>query len=125
MPITFDFDPDTLVLTEVASGQVSPAEFASNLARFEAILPEGAAIRVLSDYRLVEAQFSYPEISLMKQSTNAMLMKQNASARTALVVNEKIQYGLARIYSMVEDTEAFEVGVFNDLGEARLWLGLD
>lgn len=125
MPITFDFDPETLVLTEVASGEVTPAEFVENLARFEAVLPEGASVRVLSDYRLTQATVSTADVAVMKESTNAMLARRRARARTALVVSEQIQFGLGRMYSMVEDSEAFEVRVFTDIEEAKVWLELD
>lgn len=123
--ISFDFNAETLTLRETAAADATPEDFIENLAKFEAALPEGAALCCLADYREIQMDFSSAQISTMKQATNAMLIRRNASARTALVVSEPLYYGLARMYSMVEPTPAFEVAVFREMAEAEAWLGID
>ena len=125
MGISFDFNPETLTLREIADADASPEDFIENLGKFEAALPEGAALCCLADYRAIQMDFSAEQISVMKHATNAMLTRRDASARTALVVSEPLYFGLARMYSMVEPTPAFEVAVFRDIADAEAWLGID
>lgn len=124
MPISFEFDRDNLIMREQAVGEITMADFVDNVDRFAEVLPQGCAVRVVSDYRQAQGQISAEQISAMKEAANAMLEKRNATARTAVVVAKQLFYGLGRMYSMVEDSDAFEVRIFTDMVEAEAWLGI-
>jgi len=42
-----------------------------------------------------------------------------------MVVSESLAYGLSRMYDGVVYSEKYEINVFNDIDEARQWLGLE
>lgn len=125
MPISFRFDPENIVVREVGSGVLTVDEFVDNLAKLEAVLPEGSLVRVLTDYREITGEVSTEAVAAMKHASNQMLERRNASARTAVVVSQQLHFGLVRMYSMLEDTQAFDVAVFTSIEEAEAWLEID
>ena len=44
--------------------------------------------------------------------------------KRAIVVNETYHYGMARMFQTLRDLEGDQVGVFKDVREARVWLGV-
>lgn len=49
----------------------------------------------------------------------------NRDCRRALVVDNDVVYGLARMYQMLLDLSEDNCRIFRSMGEAREWLGVD
>ena len=55
----------------------------------------------------------------------AKSIRYDETGRRAVVVAQKVNYGLARMSQIFRDEEAATFKVFEDLAEAREWLGID
>ena len=49
----------------------------------------------------------------------------DGTGRRAVVVDRKVNYGMARMYQIFRDEDATIFKIFEDMAEAREWLGLD
>jgi len=82
-------------------------------------------VRILTDYREADPSgLTTSDIEQMK-SIAIKLAKRFESVREAVVVSETLTYGLSRMYGGVNYSEQYELNVFNDINEAKIWLGLE
>lgn len=117
------FDPDLPYVCLKSTGVITPSEF-TNVFRDLVAHPQWKkGMNVLSDYMEADGRkLTAEEVRGMSEGYAAMADAMG-SGRSALVVSESLQYGLARMWiSWTEMKVQREVRVFTSMDEARAWL---
>ncbi len=80
-----------------------------------------------SDFRALTDMRDVTKFELTNSELRAIAERSpyDGTARRAVVVDRTVQYGMARMYQAFRDEDAATFKVFEDMAEAREWLGLD
>ena len=120
MPFAFSYDGPLLLIT--ISGTLSAADLES--ITDEVILIEDGGANTpnrLTDFRQVtEAAVGYAEMSRVTDRSRARPL--HAPLRSALLVNQPVQLGYARMFQILNDHPRVTVRIFEDEPSARAWL---
>lgn len=119
----FSFDPEHSLVRVNAAGVMTPATFER---QFQDLIhhPQWRrGMKILSDYRGIDGSGLTTDDVRAMASVYAGLADRIGPGRSALVVNEALQYGLARMWvSWAEMKIPREVRVFTSMEEARRWV---
>ena len=124
MPIEFHYIDDLNCLHTVGKGKVRLQEFL-DYHRSINIPDPPANLLILSDYReldptgLTSADIEQIRINALGRTDNKY-----ESVKEAIVVSDRLGFGLSRMYDGVVYSEKYDVNVLTDINEAREWLGL-
>lgn len=103
----------------VAHGLLSLQEIKDAAARMFGRV-EGARIRVLWDLR--EAEFDLDPTEVRELAVFVKGRSPDRDLRTAFVVGGDLEFGLARMFGVLRETETSETAVFRDRERAVSWL---
>ncbi len=125
MPIEFRYIEELGCLHSIGRGRVSLKEFL-DLHRNVYIANPPAQLLILSDYRELDSSgLSSSDIEQIRANAIRRTENKYKFVKEAIVVSEILTYGLSRMYDGVVYSEKYEVNVFTDINEAKVWLGLE
>lgn len=125
MSIEFRYIEELGCLHTTGRGKVLVEDFL-NYHRTVDIANPPDQLLILSDYRELDpSNLSSADIEQIRTNTLARTDHKYQSVKEAIVVSEKLTYGLSRMYDSMVYSEKYEVNVFNDINEAKAWLGLE
>jgi hypothetical protein len=125
MPISYRIDPEHSLVLTTASGVVSDEDVLAHKKALNVDPDYDPSMKELSDLRAVT------ELSVTTQGVAAMAGydRDNPDTegrhRLALVANESLVFGMARMYQLTTVESDSRVGVFRTIEEARTWLDAD
>lgn len=119
----YDFDPRGFVLITASDNPAAETE----LAVYQEMMADPAfhpGIDILLDNRARSTGADSAHVKKMSRHTN------NSSAelqgcRCAIVVENDVEYGMARMYDLISDSNPLRVRVFRVMKEAEDWLASD
>ena len=122
MPIRSVYDWELKCRFTVGRGKLRPEDFVDFL-KSDTAADRVTQSRVLSDYRKVDfSELSSSDIETIKSFALGIIRKVE-KVKEAIVVSDKLSYGLVRIYEGIVYSEKYEIRVFTDFDEAKRWLG--
>ena len=125
MPISFEYDPESNILVEVGRGPISADEYFRHQLEMMRIKRK-PGLRVLADYRNIEADPTFEEI--MEGAAKTIELSEGLDVKISVVVgNDSLHHVLARLYSQLaqkDSTIEYEI-FFDDVIGAHKWLGMD
>jgi hypothetical protein len=122
MPISYRIDEARGLVLTTASGTLTDSDILQLKARLAADPRWKPGLRELSDIRSID------RLDVTTKGVQQMAMRDEgdaaalASYRLAIVVSHQFVYGMARMYQMLTERTAPNVGVFQDMEEAKRWL---
>ena len=121
MTITFEKDPSLDLTTFTLSGEMTLDELLTALASYG---KDGPTLYELYDAREMAGQRpSFDEMNNLAGYLSRFSKKRPSGSKTAIVVNQDVDFGLSRMISILtETTTVFDIQVFRKLEEARAWL---
>ena len=121
MPITYEIDRDSGLLSAKGVGTVTEADFAGFV---DALLADpGFACASASLVDLSQATLAVPPDQIVALGRlHRELLARSGRVRVAVVVSGDLNYGLARMYAQCRSLSGSEVVPFRDEAEARAWL---
>lgn len=123
MPIKYFFDKQNNILFERGEGKVSFKDFADyRIQLSETGLQSG--LRCLADYRDVKVGLSYDNMYEIVGETQKA-SKNLEDVKVAICACDDLGYGIARMYSAINETKDYNVYVFRTIEEALLFLKID
>jgi len=120
MPFTHSFSPDASFAVVVAEGA---CDLAATLAEIESLSADPRFTRgmgILADARRIDYVPSPDETRLIAMVSSRREAFQDHPL--AIVVEQMIHYGLARLFAAHAALQGATVEVFRDVGEAQSWL---
>jgi hypothetical protein len=121
MPLTYTVDPESRLVTAVASGRLESDEA---IAVFDEIMSHthfGSGMRLLSDHRNLESvlptEFVLTMVRRIEKKPELF-----ADSKWAFVESGMARYGMARMASILLERSPVELRVFRDIAKARDWL---
>jgi len=85
-----------------------------------------ANLLILSDYRKLDPSgLTSADIEQIRINALGRTDNKYESVKEAIVVSDRLGFGLSRMYDGLIYSEKYEVNVFTDVNEARQWLGLE
>jgi hypothetical protein len=121
MPVEYEINSEAQLLTLTAIGEVTLDEESDCFARWSGDPHYHKAMPILLDNRERTTEASSDHVRKV-----AGLAEKNqeiiGEARCAIVVSSHVEYGMARMFSLISDSEPMAVKVFRDIAEARQWL---
>jgi len=125
MPFRYKYLQEIGCLYTVGKGEVSLQEFLDYHRSIRIENPH-PTLKILSDYRELDPSgLKASDIEKMKKSALKNVELKYKEVREAAVVSDFLTWGLSRQYDGTFYSEAYELQVFNDIEEAKNWLGLD
>jgi hypothetical protein len=112
--------PRRLVLT-TACGALTDEESRTHVRELTADPEFDPSFRQLADFREVTS------VELTNAGVRAVARKNpwKAGARRALVCDQNVLFGIARMFELLSDGGEDEIQVFREMSDAQAWLGLD
>lgn len=124
MPFQFQYLSASNCLHVIGRGRVSLQEFL-DYHRSVKIPDPKPDLLILADYRELDpSDLSTPDIEQIRESALRKIEDKFTSVKEATVVANTLAYGLTRMFDGVFHSEKYELNIFTDIREARLWLGL-
>jgi hypothetical protein len=80
------------------------------------------AYDVLCDERANTTAFSADDVRDLVAYVNGLVRTHGARGRMAIVPNDDVQYGMARMYSLLAENGNVECRVFRNVANAEAWL---
>lgn len=125
MPIEFRYIAELGCLQNIGRGRLLLKDFLEYHRAIDIADPPPHLL-ILSDYREVDPSgLSSSDIEQIRINALGRTQNKYKSIKEAMVVSESLAYGLSRMYDGVVYSEKYEINVFNDIAEARQWLGLE
>jgi hypothetical protein len=122
MPITFVIDPSKRAVYTTVTGallEADPIQYLSDLLTHPDYTPGLSALVVC---REVEAgQYSAAAVRRLARFTRDA-ESQLAGSRVAIVADQPLVYGLARMYQLLREAP-YQLQVFRERAQAEAWLG--
>ena len=121
MPLTYTIDPETRLVTAVASGQLQAGDA---IAVFDEIMSHAdfvSGMRLLSDHRDLESVLPTEFVQTMLRRIE-MKRELFEGCRWAFVESGVARYGMARMASILMERSPVELRVFRNIDKARDWL---
>ena len=123
MPVEFRVDKKNNLLVRRISGEVSVSEIIEYLEKGLRHPDYEVGMKSLTDLRDYVPTITSSEIREI-----AEYLLSDAEARkgmaAALVVSQKVSYGLMRMLQELSENPEFSISVFYDMDEAKKWLGV-
>lgn len=123
MGITCNIDDKTGIVYTTIRGRVSTREVIETLAQTIASPNFRPGLNGLADMR----ESHYDLVSNDVRQIAALMAEQNQAigpSKTAIVVSSKLAYGMARMYQAFAQDSSIETQIFDDIDEAKHWLGI-
>ena len=121
MPLTYTIDPDSRLVTAVASGRLESDEAITVFDEIMSHTQFGSGMRLLSDHRNLESvlptEFVQTMVRRIKKRPELF-----EGCRWAFVESGMARYGMARMASILLERSPLELRVFRDIDKARDWL---
>ena len=125
MTFRYTYFPEINCLCTVGTGRVSLEAFLDYHRSIKIDNPP-STLRILSDYRQLDpSDLQASDVDEMKMSALRRVEGKYEKVREAAVVSDFLSWGLSRQYDGMHYTETYELNVFTDIDEAKVWLGLD
>ena len=122
MAIKYLFDKENNILYEKGEGKVTFNDFKdyrNQLSKTD--LQSG--LRCFADYRNALVDLSYDNmLQIIGETQNAS--KGIEDVKVAICASDDLGYGIARMYSAINETKEYNVNVFRTIEEACLFLGI-
>jgi hypothetical protein len=124
VPIQFNIDRANDLTVFTLTGEVSFQDFLSSLNQYG---KEGPTLSELYDARALKGKrLTNEEIHAFAVYLSKHADKRPAGGRTAVVVSEKVDFGLSRMLSLLtEETTGYDIEVFQDIDAAFKWIDSD
>jgi hypothetical protein len=120
MPIDYTRDDRARRIHVRDYGTVTLAEMRAIMNRQAA---EGTwAFATLHDAREMTSSLTAAEVRTVVEHVNALTAQHGPRGPVAIVLEQTVAYGMARMYSILSDRTAVVVSAFRDLQEAERWL---
>lgn len=85
-----------------------------------------ANYRSLADYRRADlSDLSAADIKLSKQRGNEVAVHAGGNDRFELVVSQPLEFGLGRMYQMIDERDELSMKVFRNFDDAIEWLEVE
>ena len=120
MPVTYAIDAARQVVWTVASGVVTYPEVVHHLVEEER--DDALGLAEVIDARAATTKLTSDEVRSLVALTDTLLRKGRFGA-LALVTENDMAFGMARMYQILVESLPVEIGVFRELGDAVAWLG--
>lgn len=125
MPIEFRYIEELGCLHTIGRGRVLLKDFLEYHRAIDIADPPPHLL-ILSDYRELDpSRLSASDIEQIRINAMGRTENKYKSIKEAMVVSESLTFGLSRMYDGVVYSEKYEINVFNDIDEAKAWLGLE
>ena len=125
MPIKYRYDVDSNVVYEMGWGEVTFRDLEEYHKELLG-LPLKPGFKDLADYTKAKVMLTSDELWRIKNISNAIAeLIGSADFKLAIVVNDNLSYGMARMFTMTSDVEQLEIMVFKTISEACAWLGIE
>ena len=121
MPLTYTVDPESRLVTAVASGRLESEEA---IAVFDEIMSHtqfGSGMRLLSHHRNLESVLPTEFVLTMVRRIEKK-RELFEDCKWAFVESGMARYGMARMASILLERSPVELRVFRDIAKARDWL---
>ena len=119
MPITFEIDPNRRVLYTLVSGVVTYEELVRHLEEEERA--NGLGLPEVIDGRGATTDLTTRQVESLVRITDTLARKGRLGA-LAIVTDDDLAFGMARMYQLLTDGLPVRIGVFRELREATAWL---
>jgi hypothetical protein len=119
MPIELQVDPDHRYVVTVCRGHITTAELREHVRRCREEMSSRGIWKHLVDLREVDSTDDV--VDALIASTRAA-GKEEEGARTAIVGEDDLQFGLGRMYEGLSGPRSGGLRVFRGIEEARRWL---
>ena len=120
MPVTYEIDAPRRMLWALAEGVVTYAELAQHLAEEER--DDALGLAELIDARGATTDLTPEQVRSLVTLTDALVRKGRFGA-LAIVTDNDVTFGMARMYQILADALPIEIGVYRELSDALAWLG--
>lgn len=125
MPITTTFRPEHKLVISKYQGIVSDDEFKANYENMYADPEWRPEYSELADIREANiAKITSTAIQWVSKLTESFIKDKNPSYRTAVVVPNDHNFGMARMYQTYSDESNEELRIFREIDTALEWLGI-
>jgi SpoIIAA-like len=121
MSITFSIDMRASLIRTIGSGNVTLAEIDAHFSQLSQVWPRGAKLDVLLDLSECTA---LPEIPQLRAAVSRIQIfgGRKRFGVCAIVVRQKLLYGLMRVFELLADQRFVAVRVFRHVPSAMVWL---
>ena len=119
MPVTYEIDVRHRVVRARAAGVVTYAELVQHLSEEEC--DDALGLAEVMDARGATTDLTSAQVRSLVTLTEALARKARFGA-LALVTDNDVAFGMARMYQILTDVLPVEIGVFRELGDALAWL---
>jgi hypothetical protein len=120
MPITYTLDRERRRMSTRATGRLTFAELSAHLDEEEQDRAIGYA--ELFDARGASTDLQGDEVRRLVDRAQAILSRGGVVGATAVVADNDVVFGMARMYAMMAEFARAPVEVFRDLEPALAWL---
>ena len=121
MKTELKYDKETNILYQALHGSCSVHNLAEVFDEIESYNPE-PGLKILADITDAELiDTNYDSVSFLEQKLDRFLNK-FLPIRKAIIVESKLEFGIARMYEMLSERDGFDVQVFYDKNKALHWL---
>jgi len=121
MPATYRIDTTRKLVLSSGSGTLTGEEMSDHQSRLKQDPEFRADLDQLMDFTDVE------EITVSHEQLQRLAYDSpfGEGSRRAIVVQRPLFYGLARMFQTLTESQGPEVRIFEELAEAKRWLGLE
>jgi hypothetical protein len=119
MPVTYEIDVRRHIVRALAAGVVTYAELAEHLAEEEN--DDALGLAEVIDARGATTDLTPDQVRSLVMLTDALVRKGKFGA-LAIVTDNDVAFGMARMYQILVDALPVQIGVFRELGDALAWL---
>jgi hypothetical protein len=123
MPVTISIDKQWGIVNTTIEGRVSTDELIEKLTGFLNRPDFTQGLNGLADLR-----YSDMDTKAIDVERVAKLMvdyrEKIGPSKTAVVVSRKVIFGMTRMFQAFSEQSSIEVEIFEDIDEARRWLGI-
>lgn len=119
MPVTYEIDAARHLVWTVATGVVTYAEVARHLAEEER--DDALGLAEVIDARGATTDLTAEQVRSLVLLTDALLRRGRFGA-LALVTDNEVAFGMARMYQILVEALPVEIAVFRELADALTWL---
>ena len=121
MPLTYEIDPSRHLVRTLASGLVTYRELERHVAEEEH--DDAVGLAEVIDARGATTDLTADQVRGLVARTDALVRKGRFGA-LAIVTDNDVAFGMARMYEMVAAGQDDRVGVFSEIKPALLFLGI-
>ena len=119
MPVTYRIDQARGRMETLAVGLITYEDILRHLEEEEG--DEALAMEELLDARAATTNLTSDQVHALVRRTDSLVRKGRFGA-VAIVTDNNVVFGMARMYQILCEELPVRIGVFRDLDEAEVWL---